>query len=170
MWGSALLPSFVWQLLCNAQAVIAMPFVSLNSSACVWFWFDKIHVLCKTFSNRRVLILESYVWSTLQIPEDLLPFGLGLEFTLAFTQEKREGLVYQSRNLGACLAVIPMGVDVPRYLEGSRASKGRNMRAEWEWGNGHFRCPGSRVQQWLWSSVNEVWPDHRPHNHGETAY
>lgn len=44
---------------------------------------------------------------------------------------------------------------------------GSSLRSEWEWGNGHFRHVGSWAQQWLWDSINEVWPDHRLHNHFE---
>lgn len=124
MWVSALLLSCVWQLLCNAQAVIALPFVSLNSLACVWFSSDKIHVLCKMFSSRHGLSLDSYVWSAFQIPEDLLPFSSGLGFTLTFTQEKKGSSVWPVSQLGCMFGSSAHG---RRCAQISRREQSVNM-------------------------------------------
>lgn len=141
MWASALLPSFVWQLLCNAQAQL-----QCHLCHCVHqHGHSELikHSLCKTFSNRPGPSLESYVSSALQIPEDLLHLFQGLYSPCTFSKEERRGF-----SLMGLTAQMCAGQQHPQV------SAGLGLRAAGEWGKGHFRHLGRWVQQWLWSSVS----------------
>lgn len=99
------------------------------------------YVLCKTFSNRRGLSLESYVWSAFQVPEDLLPFSSGLGLTLAFTQEKKRGLIWSVSQLGCMLGSSTHRNRCAQISRREQSIKG--IKSEGRVGMGQWACQTS---------------------------
>lgn len=147
MWVSALLPSFVWQLLCSAIIQCHLCHSDLTK-----------HGLCKTFSSRPGPSLDSYV-SALHIPEDLLHLVQGLNSLYLYQRGEKRVWFDQSHSSGVCLAVAPT---VPGYQQDQ-------LWAAQEWAVG-IADTWAGEEQCLRSSAREEWADHAPHRHSEMVH